>query len=100
MMPNLVPLHIDKDTGNIIARGIGLGGQPATGFLYEQLAPSATWNISHNSNNDRVIVQVYDELGEFTLPDEILIVDLDNIRITFAAPMQGTAHILFFTSQT
>lgn len=101
-MANLIPLNLDKDTGKIIARGGrggGLGSDTAGGFLFEQLAPSDTWNVPHNQENDRVLVQIYDETGNFTIPDEIIIVDINNIQILFNAPMEGTAHILFFNSQ-
>ena len=97
-MANLVPLNLDKDTGRIIARGGFFGTNAAEGFLYEQIIPSAAWNIPHNGVNDQVLVQVYDEVGEFTIPQKIEIVDINNITITFGAPQGGTAHILFFTS--
>ncbi len=100
-MANLIQLNLDKDTGRIVARGrvIDISGpQLASGFLYEQTTPATVWNVPHNQNNDRVLVQIYDEVGEFTIPDEIVIVDLNNIQINFTAPMEGTAHILFFSS--
>lgn len=100
-MANLVPLHIDKESGKIVARGGAAGGTGITttrGFLYEQVIASDTWNIPHNKENDRVLVQVFDEVGEYTIPDKIDIIDINNIQITFGAPMTGTAHILFFSS--
>lgn len=98
-MANLVPLHVDKDSGKIVARGGGIGGRAtARGFLYEQIVAASVWNIPHNKENDRVIVQIYDEVGEFTIPDKIDIIDINNIQITYGAPMAGTAHILFFSS--
>lgn len=97
-MANLVPINLDKDTGRLVARGGGLGGPPASGFLFEQLVASDSWTVPHNKLNDRVIVQVYDDVGEFTIPDKIEIVDINTVEITFAEPMTGTAHLLFFTS--
>lgn len=98
-MANLVPLHIDKDSGRIVARGFGVGvGTVARGYLYEQITTSATWVISHNRSNDLVLVQVYDEVGELTSPDKVLIVDINTVTITFGSPMAGTAHILFFST--
>lgn len=98
-MANLVPLNLDKDTGQIVARGgsIGSNGNVARGYLYEQLTPAAVWPIPHAGSNDKVLVQVYDDTGEFTLPNEILIVDINNIEVNFNTPMAGTAHILFFS---
>ena len=104
-MANLVPLNIDKETGKIVARGRPFGGGSpggagqGTGYLFEQIVDSDVWNIPHGQENDRVVIQVYDEVGEFTLPQSIVIVDLNNIRITFGAPMGGTAHMWFFQSQ-
>ena len=103
-MANLVPLNIDKDTGRIVARFRPFGpgfGPPfgGTGFLYEQFVPSDDWVVAHNQENDRVLVQIYDDTGEFTLPQGIFIIDINTIRITFGAPMEGTAHIFFFNSQ-
>ena len=95
-MANLVPLHIDKETGRIVARGGHGGGRFAIGFLFEQLIPSAVWTIPHNQSNDRVLVQVYETTGEFILPDEITIVDINTVQITFGTAMEGTAHLVFF----
>lgn len=100
-MANLVPLHLDKDTGDIVARGgptSSGGAATASGFLYEQIVPAAVWPIPHNEENDKVLVQIYDEVGEFTLPNEILIVDINTVQITFNTPMAGTAHIMFFST--
>lgn len=97
-MANLIPLNLDKDTGEIVARGGIPPGRVGTGYLYEQLVPAATWTIPHNGNSDRVLVQIYDETGEFTLPNEILILDINNIEVNFNTPMVGTAHIMFFSS--
>ena len=93
---NLVPISLDKETGDRIARGTG--ATTARGYLHEQLSLSDTWTINHNKVNDKVIVQIYDEIGELVLPDEVVIVDINNIEIRFAAPMEGTAHIIFFSS--
>jgi len=96
-MANLVPLHIDKQTGKIVARGGAGGPNFATkGFLYEQLIPSDFWVIPHNCDSDQLIVQVYDITGMFILPDEIEIVNTNTVHIRFNVPIQGTGHIAFF----
>ena len=99
-MANLVPLHIDKETGAIVATsvtggGVG-GGTLSPGFLYIKAVAATTWNIFHNASSLQLIAQVYDTTGEFILPNSITIVDADNIQITFAAPQAGKAHLLFF----
>lgn len=95
-MANLTPLHLDKDTGKIVARGGSTSVNLADGYLYEQIAPALVWPIPHSRGTDQVLVQIYDEFGEFTIPNKIDITDINNIEITFNAPMIGTAHILFF----
>jgi len=98
-MANLVALHIDKDTGEIVARGgtTGGGGSGA-GYLFEQLTPALQWTVPHSQSSDLVLVQVYDELGELTIPDSVVILDLQSIEINFLDAMAGTAHLIFFTS--
>lgn len=101
-MANLVPLHIDKETGAIVATGVpgagggGGGGELSPGFLYVRTVASTTWNILHNSASEQLICQVYDITGEFILPNSITIIDGNNVQITFAAPQAGKAHLLFF----
>jgi len=104
-MANLVPLHIDKETGEIVAtRNPGVGGgtstapglQGAEGWLHIQSVASDTWTIPHNQGSDLVLVQVYTTAGELIIPDDVTIVDINTIEILFAAPDTGRAHIIFF----
>jgi len=103
-MANLVPLQIDKDTGEIVAKGIvvtggsGSGSGGGLGYLYERVVATSTWSINHGLDSTQVLVQVYDETGEFTLPDTVNIIDSNNVEITFAAAMSGTAHLIFFVT--
>jgi hypothetical protein len=96
-MANLVPLHIDKDSGDIIAQGGASSGGSGKGFLYEQNTPALVWSIAHNIGSDQVLIQVYDEVGELTFADKVEIVDASNVEITFLDAMAGTAHLVFFT---
>lgn len=100
-MANLVPLHIDKDTGNLVAKPINPGNTPASsagnqGFLYSQFAPVTTWIVPHKGGNSNLICQVYDPTGLLIFPDGIRIIDINTIQITFGAPQSGKAHIMFF----
>ena len=97
-MANLVALHIDKETGEIVARGGSTGGGGSgAGYLFEQLSPALTWNVPHGQASDQVLVQVFDEVGELTIPDAVVIINLNNIEITFLDAMAGTAHLIFIT---
>ena len=99
-MANLVPLHIDKDTGKIVARksstGTGTGTGTASGFLFTQLAPITTWVITHNKDSKKLITQIYDLSGNMILPENVQIVDSNTVIVTFNVPQAGTGHLLFF----
>lgn len=104
-MANLVPLHIDKDTGELVATrssgissspGGGGGGGNAEGFLHIQNIPTTAWSIVHNQASDLVLVQVYTTGGDLIIPDEITLIDINTIEITFASNQTGRAHVIFF----
>jgi len=99
-MANLVPLHIDKDTGELVATGAPQtpsgGGPLSTGYLHDQLIPDTTWNIAHGGNTTQLIAQIFTTTGELILPDQLVIVDANTIQVDFGAVQDGKAHILFF----
>ena len=101
-MANLVPLHIDKDTGDVIATGGviggggGGGGGAAAGYLHDQLIPSTTWSIAHGQATTQLICQIYTGAGELIIPDGIEIIDNNTVHVTFTTAQAGLAHILFF----
>lgn len=99
-MTNLVPLHIDKDTGRIVARGgviSGGGGGAASGYYHEQLIPASQWVIIHGQANAKIICQIYDTVDELILPDRIKIIDANTVQVDFGTLQAGAAHIMFFT---
>jgi hypothetical protein len=61
------------------------------GFVFTQTTPITSWAIAHNGGTENVLVQVYDSTNKVILPDEIEIVDINNITITFAAVQAGKA---------
>lgn len=99
-MANLVPLHIDKDTGKIIAKhtaGSGSGGS-AVGYLFVQSPAANIWIIEHNAGSEQLICQIFDTVGELILPDRLSIIDINTVEIEFAAAMEGRAHLMFFNT--
>jgi len=99
-MSNLVPLHIDKDTGRIVATGtpaINTGGGSASGFEFIIGVASTVWHIEHNANLTTLLCQAYDDIGELIMPEAIKITDSNIVDIFFNAPITGTAHLIFFT---
>ncbi len=104
-MANLVPLHIDKDTGELVATrnpGSGSGGGPPAfggrgeGHLHIQNIASSVWSILHAQATDLLLVQVYTTAGDLIIPDEISIVDINTVEVTLGSPTTGRAHIIFF----
>lgn len=96
---NLVPLHVDKETGRIVAShrsGIPLAGS-SEGYVFEQLVASDTWLIEHNLNSGFFIHQVFDIDMNLIIPDNFRLVDLNTVELKFGAPQDGYAHIVFFT---
>lgn len=100
MSRNLVALHIDKSTGDIVASndiqtnpGSGSGN---SGFEFKQLTPLLSWNIFHNVNTKRLICQIYNNTDEMIFPDSIKILSNNNILVTFNTVQAGSAKIIFF----
>ena len=66
-----------------------------TGYEYEQSPSSNTWTITHNKNNKKVIVQVFDEDDNVVIPQNISATE-NVLYIEFATTQAGTARIVFF----
>lgn len=79
-----------------------LGGgiiQPqAFGYVHTQSTASDTWLVVHGQNTRALMYQVFTSSYEHILPDEMTIVDENQILITFGAPISGFAHLLMFVS--
>lgn len=70
-------------------------------FKYEQLTPSAVWNITHSlGHNGGIGLPIVDTFiqdngyDEKIIPVEVIKVDEDNVQITFSAPRAGFAVII------
>lgn len=103
MAQNLVPLYIDKVSGDIVAsknptsgNAPGQPGNPNAGYEHIQLTPILTWVIPHNANTKRLICQIYDQGDMYVLPDDIQIVDENLVIVSFGVAMAGSAKIVFF----
>lgn len=101
-MTNLVPLYIDKDTGEYIAtkRGVANSSAPsaAYGFRFTQPTPITEWVIGHFQENDAMVCQIYDSSGVQVFPDGITIIDINTIKVDFTSPQSGSAHLMFFNA--
>lgn len=101
-MINLIPLQLDKSTGKVYAKALNIAGGTVQviGYTHQQSAASAIWNINHNANTQYVMVQIYDENNEVVLPDNSVVVDPNNVTITFSDNQAGAALLLLFSPMT
>jgi hypothetical protein len=98
-MTNLVPIQLDRDTGRLYARAVtGSGASSVTGYQFTQASAISTWNIAHNLGSETVITQIYDNTNTLIIPDSVVIVDEDNITVTFGAAQAGIAILMAFVS--
>jgi hypothetical protein len=96
---NLTPIHLDKATGRLITRDVGLSGvnySPCFGYKHIQAIPSVEWVIDHNGDTNNVLVKIYDEFNMEILPDSINIINENQITVNFLTPQIGTAIIVLF----
>ena len=104
-MDNLIPLFLDKNSGNWVAKEVDAAGIPnpffdIMGFVFVATDSSKVWNIEHNGNSTNIFTQIYTNVGENILPDSINIIDQNNIRINFNTAQNGKAILLIFRENT
>lgn len=63
-------------------------------FNYTQNTPSNSWAINHGLNTTLPMVQVYDNNQNQLLPDNIEVVDNNNVLVTFGSAVAGRAAVL------
>lgn len=95
-MANLVKLLLDKDTGTIVAQNslLPAGFFETMGYIFEQDIPSTTWSISHGADSFAINVQIYDDDGIIVMPDNIEVIDNNNIEISFVEAQSGKAFLI------
>jgi hypothetical protein len=65
-----------------------------SGTVIHITTPSTTWDLVHNVNEAYPIVTIWnDATNRIIQPDEIESIDINTIRVTFAAPVSGYANI-------
>lgn len=64
--------------------------------VHTQVSNATQWNITHNLKTTNPVVQVY-ETGTniMMLPDEVLIIDRDQVRVSFGTSVSGRAVVMF-----
>ena len=73
-----------------------VGGQSVFGYDHIQAVPASVWTINHNRHTMRASVTIYDTTYEQIIPENVLIVDADNIQVSFGTDMAGSAVVILF----
>lgn len=98
---NLLPLQLDRSTGEVVAKEIAGKNPPGTtyafGYVYVQAGSSQIWTIEHNAGTDKIAVQIYDTVNEQVFPNNVTILDVNTVQIDFFSDQDGRAHIFLFT---
>lgn len=71
----------------------------SSGFVHVQQVASTQWDVNHENNNQYPTVTVYDSDNEVVIPQSILAVDANNLRVTFPTAMTGYVAVQAGTSQ-
>lgn len=69
-----------------------------TGYVHVQNTDSSSWSIEHNKNSIYYNWNVWDQEGSPIIPDDVLTIDENNLKILFAAPITGKAILSFHRS--
>jgi hypothetical protein len=75
---------------DVINSGLAL----PTGFTSGVVIASTVWNATHNFNSEIVMVQAYDDDKRAIYPDEIEIINSDNVRLTWNTAQTGTIVVI------
>jgi len=97
-MSNLIPVHIDKLTGKLVAKHIHhpIATATANGYLFQVTVAATVWTIPHNLDTRQLIYQVYDSDYAQVFCDSFKILDENTVELTWGLPQAGYAHIILF----
>lgn len=65
-----------------------------TVYTHDQSVSSDTWTVNHNLNTTSINVQVYGSNNKLLIPDEVEILNPNQISITFSDSIQGKAVVV------
>ena len=81
--------------GQIVGTTLGSLGGAIKKYVQVFGSPQFTWIVNHALNSQNAIIQAFNTANEVILPDEIQIVDANNIELTFNTPQAGTVRVIF-----
>ena len=87
---------------NIVYICVGSGGLPVwvpltreiTAYTHVQAINSATWNIAHGLASTAVNIQIFDGSNRVIIPNEIEVIDGNNVQVTFGTALGGRAVVV------
>lgn len=62
-------------------------------FIFEQAIPSDEWTIHHNLNRQISSIIIVNSANEIVVPEEIILIDINTVMVTFLAGFAGKAYI-------
>lgn len=64
-------------------------------YVYDQTVSSTTWTILHNLNTISPLVQIYDDNHSMIIPDSVVPLSNNGIRVTFSSAMTGRVIVMY-----
>lgn len=74
----------------------GVAGNGIKTFRFDQSTPTQSWIIQHNEMSTSATVTLYDSSGEQMFADDIKIIDMNTIQVSFNSLQTGFAVLLLF----
>jgi len=72
-----------------------LANTPTNGtYNHTQGVANTTWNVNHNLNSQVLTFRAYDSAGAWIEPDSVVIVDDDNITVTFSSAVDWSLAVI------
>ena len=66
---------------------------PSPLYTHKQAIPQATWTVAHGKACSYFSYTIFDDSGKAVLPNEVTIVDTNNVVLSFLVPIGG--HCVF-----
>jgi hypothetical protein len=63
-------------------------------YVHYQTSASSTWSVNHKLFTATPVVQVWDTDNKTMFPDEVTVVDNQNLTVTFASPVAGACTVI------
>lgn len=85
----------DKKLWQYQGSGVWTQFKVAISYTFTQDTPSDTWDITHNNNSTFFTYTLFDADGYQVIPADCHITDVNNLVLSFAAPIAGHATFVF-----